>query len=385
MRDVSDRWRASVSDATRWVTDVRYSNDGGRTWSAPAALFDGTVTADGTQQVRWQCSLTVGGWTVGLDGLQPFTSRLRVRHGIEYSPGDTEMIDMGVYRVDTVNRSLTKPFAISIEGTSFESYVIDMPFPVARNLPGGTVDDRIALLIHEVLPAASIYWHPEVDRDVWLPPATAEGSRWDVIDGNANATSIARSLGARVYVDGSGVFHVAGVPSIQDDPVWSAVQGEGGVLFESTETLTSDEVYNVVVAIGESTDGTVTKPGIAEDNDSGSLTYVGRTPGEGGFGRRVRQPTYVSKLIRSKGQALAAAYGLLNPSLGLKQQISFDQAHDPTKEPDDVGLVDTPSGQMRVILDRVTYNLRGGTLRCATRTTRTTLGTQTDAPDWTTE
>lgn len=382
MRTVSERWRRSVSDATRWATDIRYSNDGGTTWSDPALLYEGTVTADANQQVRWQCSLTLGGWPVGLDGIQPFTSRLRIRHGIEYAPGDRELIGMGVYRVDSINRTLADPDRITLDGGSFESYIISAPFTVPRTLGASSAAARLEKMIHEILPKATIVWHDNVDADVWLPQAAVEGSRWDVIDGNADATSIARSIGARVYCDGAGVWHVAGVPSIHDEPAWTSVQGEGGVLVESTESLTADEVYNVVVAVGESTDGTITKQAIAEDDDPGSLTYVGRTPDEGGFGRRVRKPDHVSALIRTYQQARSAAYGLLEPSLGLKQQISFDQIHDPTKEPGDVGLVDSPTGQMRVILDRCTYDLTGGSLRCSTRTTRTTLGRQLDEPDW---
>lgn len=376
MSQVSQRWRETAPDATEWVTEVVYSNDGGRNWSTPADVYVGSkVVADSTQQVRWQCNLELAGWDVGLGGFQPYTSRIRVRQARRYAPASLEWIGLGVYRVDRVVRSLSNPRRFSVEGRSFEAYVQDEKFTVPRNLPGSPAGVRLDNLIHGVLPGVTIYWHPGVNRNIYLPATTAEGSRWDLIDGGADSPSIARALGARVYVDRNGIWHVAKVPAIHDTPVWEAKAGDRGVLLGSTEALSADDVFNMVIAVGESVDGTVTRPGIAQDNDPYSLTYVRRTPDQGGFGVRVRKPDYVSDLIRDDGQAIVAAQGLLEPSLGLKRQIDFDQLYDPSKEPDEVGALDAPSGELAAILDRVNYDLAGTRMSSTTRTTRTNLGT----------
>ena len=376
MRRVSSRFRSRLAGVNRWVTLVEWSNDGGRSWR-PARLAGGSVTASQTSQTRYECSLTLVAAEVGRDGINPFTTRLRVRHGIAYSnhPDDVELVGLGVYRVEEVSRSLTGQ-TVEVRGSSFEAYIIDARFVTPRTLPAQSASTMIDELIREVMPDASIAWRGITPTDR-VPKIIAERDRWELVDGSRDSTSVARALGARVFCDGDGVFVVAPVPALTDPAVWTATTGEGGLLVDSTEELSSDGVYNSVVVWGESTDGETPPagPGIAVDDDPLSLSYIG-----GPFGQRPR--FYSSQLITTKEQADRAARGMLAPYLGLRQRVSFSALHDPTLEPGDVGTVDTPSGPQKMIIDSITYDLGGGPMSCETRATATRLaGSIVDAPE----
>jgi hypothetical protein len=216
-----------------------------------------------------------------------------------------------------------------------------------------------------------------------LPSILAERDRWPLIDGGPADGSIAKSLGARCFTDGNGAFIIAPTPSLEDSPSWSAVNGPGGVLINSTEELSDENTYNMVVASGENTDPDTDPvgPQIVGDSDKASLTYYLRFPDDGGYGQKPF--FYTSQLFTTERQCWLAASGRLADLLGLKQQITFDQLHDPAKEPGDVGTVTMPGGNTEnVILDAVTYDFSGGALSAQTRTTATKLaGDIEQAPD----
>lgn len=373
MRAVSDRFRALVPHPNRWETSVQWSNDGWRTVQ-DATFVDGSVTASSLSQIRWTADLTVAGPSLDLDGMNAFSTQFRVMHGL---PG--ESLAMGVYKVTSAAWSSDSRDTIQVRGSSFEVYLIGARFLSARSFPRQSASRLAGSLIREVLPGASLSW--EVDDDT-LPGITEARDRWPLIDGDRDATSIARAAGARIYAGPAGNWIARPVPTLADDPVWEASEGDEGVLISHAEELTDEGVYNIVVVNGQSTDTDVApfRPGIAQDVDRFSPTYVGKPVTAGGFGPRPR--FYTSELIRSTAQAQKAANGMLAPYLGLRQKVSFSQVHDPTLEPGDVGIVNTANGPRRVLLDELTYSLLGEPLTAATRTTATTLvGNEYVPPD----
>lgn len=376
MRAVSQRWREMVAGVTRWQTVVEWSNDGGRTWWPTRYLGGGQVTAAATSQIRWSCDVTIDGAGLGRNGINPYTTRLRILHGMAGEP----LLPMGRYKVTDAGWSSDYDQAIKIAGSSYEVYVQRARFLRPRTIQPGPARRVLEDLIREVLPDAQISWRG-IDPGLQVGRIEEPRDRWGIIDGSSSSTSIARALGARVYAGPAGEWIVAPVPTLEDRPVWEAAEGVGGVLLTHGEELTDESVYNVVVVNGVSDDGETPPfaPGIAADQDPLSLTYIGRSPDEGGFGECPR--FYASPLIRSTVQAQQAAQGMLAPYLGLKQQVSFTQLHDPSIEPGDVGIVHTRKGPRRVIPDSITYSLDGAPMTFETRTTATRLaGGQIDAP-----
>jgi len=344
------------------LTEVHFSNDGWRT-SQEATFVDGTCTASALSQIRWTCDLTLADVTVGLDGLNGFSTQIRIDHGMKGEP----LLPMGVYKVSTTSWS-DAGATVKVKGLSHETYLQAARFITARTLRPAAASARTAALIQEVIPGAIVAW--EVD-DVYLPGTTVARDRWAFIDGNSSSPSIARSLGARIYAGPNGNWIASPVPTLSDEPVWEASSAD--VLLDFSEELTDEFVYNIVVADGQSTD-TDTLPfpsGIAMDLDPTSPTYVNKPVTQGGFGQKPR--FYKSELLRTQQQAQRAAEGMLAPLLGLRQSISFSQAHNPALEPGDVGTIHTSAGDRRVLLDELTYSLTGAPLTGQTRTTATTL------------
>jgi len=383
--EVSERFVRSIGGTNNWVTDIRWSNEDG-VWSEHSLrLAAGTVTADSTAQARWSCSLTVRGpivdgseqpVSIGDDGLNNWHTYLRVDHGIQFGPNDRELIGMGRYRVDTVERATDDPQAVVLTGVSFEAKLMDATFTTPRKLAAGDPYGRVLSLLRQIIPDATLYWDPRVDNDVWLPEVTVEKDRWGQIDGGRMAGSVARALGARIFCDGNGVFVCAPVPSLADVPTWTADAGPGGVLLRSSERLTSEGVGNQIAIFGGGTGGIPPiGPVIVSDSDPYSRTYY-----KGRFGPRPLDD-YTNQNIRSINQAWKSGNGILQPQLGLRQQATFESLHDPLKVPDDVGRLRVPDGLQNVILDSVTYDLLGGDLQTSVRTAVALPAGPADVPE----
>lgn len=359
MRAASARFQAQVGHWNRWETVVDWSNDGGQSW-LPATFLSGNVVRSFQSQIHWKTSLRLAGVELAADGVNAFSTQIRIRHGL---PG--ELLPFGQYKVTEAGYSSDDRAVLEVKGSSHEEYLLRARFVATRTFKAQRASTLAATLIREVIPSASIAWEIE---DTDLPRLTEARERWPLIDGDASATSIARALGGRIYAGPSGNWIARPTPTLYDAPVWEAA--EGGVLLSHGETLSDNGVYNIIVASGQSTDS-VFRPGVAMDLDPNSPTYVKRPVTEGGFGDHVR--FYTSELLTSSSKAQKAAEAMLAPYLGLRQQITFSQAHNPLLEPGDVGIVYTINGPRSVLLDEVTYDLLGAPLSAQTRTTATTL------------
>lgn len=368
----SARFRSMIGHWNQWQTNVDWTNNGGQTWF-PATYLSGPVTCSARSQIRWSTDLKLADVDMAPDGINAFSTQIRIRHGL---PG--ELLAMGVYKVTDVGyESSDRGVVLSVKGSSFEEYMIRATFVSARTFQRQPASRLATTLIREVIPGAAVAW--EMDDDD-LPKISGATDRWTLVDGNSDSTSIARSLGGDIFAGPAGNWIARPTPTLYDDPVWEASEGDGGVLFSHGETLTDQGVYNIIVAHGQSTSQATFKPGVAMDLDPSSLTYVKRPVTKGGFGDHVRD--YTSELLTSHAKAQKAAEAMLAPYLGLRQQITFSQAHNPLLEPGDVGIVHTLNGPRRVLLDELTYDMSGGPLSAQTRTTATTLvGDAYEAPD----
>ena len=363
MRTVSDRFSALIPYPNQWVTEVSWSNDGWATSNA-ATFVDGTVVCSQLDQIRWSTQdLTLAEVPLGLTGINAYSTQIAIRHGL---PG--ELLPFGLYKVTYATRDGRT--RVKVKASSLEISLIKAAFVSTRALPAQPASKLAAYLIREVLPGAPVAW--ECD-DTDLPKLTVAQDRWGTIDGDRNSTSIAKAVGARIYAGPAGNWIARPVPTLTDDPVWEAAEGDGGVLISHGEELSADEVYNTIVVSGQSTntDYPPFKNGIAQDLEPSSPTYVKKPVTSGGFGLSVK--FYSSEMITSHAKAQAAAEAMLAPCLGLRQQVTFTQVHDPRLEPGDVGLVHTIDGPRRVLLDELTYSLTGQPMQAKTRTTATTL------------
>lgn len=366
----SARWQATLNNprgsVVTWATAIDYSNDGGNAWW-PTQYLSGSVTCDATSQVRWKTSdlqvssvdpeypLALGS---GERDIDPFRTRFRVRHGLQYPGGQRELLGMGVYVCTDAQRPRGAMHRIQLSGGSFETYFISPrgAFPKDRTFAESSAGAMVEKLIREVLPRAVIWWHPDIDRSARTPRIQSDGDRWAVIDGASDSPSIARAIGARIYPNGDGAWVVAPPGSLSDPLVWQSTYGE--TQLEAVRGLSSEGVCNVISLRSQGAEsGLELGPVVVLDNDPASPTYAYRSPDEGGFGVSVRQ--YSSGMFTSVGQMGTAGQAMLAQTLGLRQSISFTRRYDPSIRPGQVGLVDTDAGPLRTIVDSLTYDLSG--------------------------
>lgn len=368
----------------QWVTEVWWSNDGGRTWTE--AQFDaGSCTNSQSSQIRWTSSITISEAPFGIDGINSYHTRFKIKRGIRYSPYEKpELVGMGLYRCKASRRSTTEKGQIELTGESFESYIQRARYVEPRTIRAASARDMIenprleygkrAGLITQVLRDAQFDWHPSIDQEMVIPQLVAVTDRWATIAGSRDSKSIEQALAARIFTNGDGIWLVRPVPSLQDAPAWVIDEDPvTGVSLGAAEELTSDGVYNVEVVTGTA-NGTMIGPGIAKDTDPTSPTYVGKAIDDGGFGE-IAAPEYQSQMITSKVQCENVARARLANRLGLRRSFSFGMLHDPTKRAGQVGVVRGFDLDNKIILDAISFDLgdEPGPMQCQTRTQQTRL------------
>lgn len=346
MRAVSATYRDAVT-ASRTVECFVDFYRGGTliAWpdGKPAPLVSGRIAADRGQQVRLNCDLrlAVPEWQA-LD-IDEQTCRFKVRRGVS-SIGYTETLQLGEFRVDSINRPSTG--TISVQGSGLEAYVVDARFITPRTPPyGQSTVGAIIDLIREVLPAATFVLRNTKDRSV-TATAVWERERMDAVDALAN------SIGAEVFADASGAFVIADRPNPDGVPVALIDEGPAGVLISRTEAGTRDRQYNAASVAGQSSDPDV--PPVwawAADLNTASPTYY-----YGPFGRK--PIFYTSQYFTTVAQCQAYADALLVEALAENRTLTFSQLSADFLEVGDVVGVRRADGTMpQYLLQTLDTNL----------------------------
>lgn len=337
----------------------------------------GTINCDRTADARWSGTLTVPASITPLSsgGFNPYTSRIRVKRGLKMPRKGTEFVPWGIYQVDDAKKTRSTN-NIDIDMSSFETRLVEERFPYARSFPKQSARTLVEGLVLEAIPWTHVLWSG-VDPDILLPRFQELRDRWGILDGSTEGGSIATALGGEMFFDGAGNFLVTATPSVGDSVDWVIPQDEMlGVLIEKVDGMSRDEVYNIVSASGQTTDGAPPiGPGYAWDNDPHSLTYAGVNPIDPtspatAFGKKTR--FYSSPFLRNTNQCFNAARGLLADSLGLQMSMDFTVFMNPALLPGDV--VEPSEDGGRYLIDSWSADLFGSTMSCVTRTTKEDVG-----------
>ncbi|MCX5407519.1 DUF5047 domain-containing protein [Streptomyces sp. NBC_00335] len=323
-----------------------------------ARLLSWSVTSDRTAQVRRTCQVTLAPETPrGLTGVTTLGGYLQLDVGLDYLDGSQELIPQGYFRIDA-DDTQRPDGGIAIQGYGRERVIIDDAFLTPRTASNSSALDLIESLLLESVPDAVVV--RRTARDAPVARTTWEKDRWGAIDGGD--ASLARSLGVEVWADGRGRYVISDVPTLSDPVVWTVDSGAGGVLVTAAASTSVDRVYNVVVAVGDASNGSAPiGPVIVQDLGATSPTRVG-----GPFGRRVRH--YSSPLLGTVGQADTAARSLLANSLGLSKGMSFTAVPNAALEPGDVVLASADQPELH-ILDKISLS-SSGPMSCETRSTK---------------
>lgn len=277
MYRVSDRFLARLAESHTPVTRVELFLTDGRVIDVDHT--GGSVTVDRSQAIRRTCTVTSADVTLiprtATDELATYGARLRISRGVEYgSPNDTELVPLGVFRLDSVDGDVDQG-PVTLQGKGLEAVVADDKFTVPY-LATGTVVSALAALIQRSIPDAVIL-STITDAVIGSRTFDIQADPW------AGCQEIAAAAGAEVYANADGMFVVAVLPDLATTaPVWSIEAVEGGVYISATRGMSGDKVFNGIRASGENTaDNVAPVSYLAVDNDPGSPTYW-----SGPFGRR---------------------------------------------------------------------------------------------------
>ncbi|MFJ4925260.1 DUF5047 domain-containing protein [Streptomyces sp. NPDC088736] len=330
MYPVSDRFLARLAESHQVATQVQLFLTDGRVIDLEHT--GGSVTVDRAQAVRRTCSVTVADPTLiprsPSDQLSTYGARLRIARGVYYGDGTSELAPVGVFRLDSVDGDVNDG-PVTLQGKDLSIIVADDKFTTAYKALG-TVVSAITSIIQRSLPTADV---------ISTIPSTAIGSRvFDVeADPWAACQEIAAAAGADVYANADGQFVIATLPDpLNTTPVWDVAAGEGGVYISANRGMTSDNVFNGVLARGENTsDNVAPVQYLAVDNDPGSPTYW-----NGPYGRRPM--FYTSSTLITSGACQAAAQLKLAEAKAPNTTGDLSSLPNPALEPGDVLRITHP-------------------------------------------
>lgn len=277
MYPVSDRFLARLAESHTPITRVQLSLTTGEI--VDIEHTGGSVTVDRSQAIRRTCTVTVPDPKLiprtPTDELATYGARLYISRGVEYGrPDDPELVPLGVFRLDSVDGDVSEG-PVTLQGKGLEAVIQDDKF-TTRYRASGTVVTAVTSLIRRSIPAADV---------ISLITDSAIGARWFDVEADpwAGCQEIAAAAGAEVYANADGVFVIRVLPDLATtDPVWAVEATEGGVYISGSRAMSSEGVYNGVLARGENTSENVPPVSfLATDSDPNSPTYWG-----GPYGRR---------------------------------------------------------------------------------------------------
>ncbi|WP_322619695.1 DUF5047 domain-containing protein [Streptomyces acidicola] len=294
----------------------------------------GSVSVDRSNAIRRSCTVTCPDPALiprtPTDQLATYGARLRISRGVQYGDGASELVPLGVFRLDSVDGSISEG-PVNLQGKGLEACVADDKFTEAYTATG-TVVGAVAALIQRTLPDADVV-STITDAPIGSRTFDIEADPW------AGAQEIAAAAGAEVYANADGVFVIATLPDLLSaTPVWAVEATEGGVYISGNRAMKSDGVYNGVLARGENTaDNAPPVSALIVDSDTGSPTYWG-----GPFGRR---PKFISSSTLTTVNACAQAASLeLAQAKAPNSSGDFSSMPNPALEPGDVIRVTHPDG-----------------------------------------
>lgn len=331
----SSRFDAQVACSTgielhveAWRGGIRLSNN------VPIEPSNPQITCDGGSQVRRTCSFTIADanarpvyWT---DMLAPAGTELIVTSGVRYPDGQTELLPVGVFRVDEA----ATPFGdvVSVTGSDRTIVLIeDLFLGTSQSVTTNSITQEIERLIKYSLPTATVQDltgdFTDCPRLTWEQGSTI----WSAID------ELATSIGAEVAPNGAGIFVIRKQPKITNPRVWTAAVGESGIIIGGLERMSRDQVFNCIIARNDPADGSVPIQQIVKDTAGGSPTNW-----NGAFGHRPK--VYSSKALNTVSKANTAAQAMLERSIAPARTVTAYVIPHPAVDYGDVTDLVLPDG-----------------------------------------
>lgn len=353
MWPVSGRWDAAISRSH----DLVYYAEIWRAGSFTGVTIDleGEVTGDESSKERRYLRATSGRTdlapSTASSFLSPVDTDVRVFSGIRYTEGDTEVVPVGVFRLDAPGRRSIRGGGLEITGGDFMSVLAMARFLTPWNTPAGRlVVDEIKDLVLSVLPYVDV-----IDLTgslVQTRPASWDSDRVGAIE------VLAASIGAEAAFDAGGRFVIRPVPTTSGPVAWDIATGEDtSVLIDASVGVNISNVYNAVRAF--SSDGSVSPVTATVYQKTGPMAY------RPGFQVTRR---FASPVLTTTDQCAAAASAILSRSLAFSRRIAPTTLPNPALDIGDVVTLTLPGeAQVTRVISRFTLPVGPGPMQIETR------------------
>jgi hypothetical protein len=325
----------------------------------PVPVEAGQITIDRTAQSRRAGSIQIpwalsAGEDLGVD-LRTLTlgGYARVSRGLRYATGATELILLGVLRVESVSWNTLEASA-SLELSDRMAQVRDEPF-VTPYAAKGKRPAAAALEIVQAVFGSAIAYHTPYDPTDALGDVIFTGQRADAL------SQLEQSYGAETYFDAAGDFVFAQKPGDAEPVVWTIDAGETGVMVDAAENLDRTGIYNGVLVTGQAAADEAPVSALATFDDPSSPVRWG-----GPFGKVALLADSTS--ASTQAQAAATAQALLRLRLKQTRSLELTGAPNPTLEAGDTIEVLFPDGRdEQHLIDAVTVDLGTAAQKIVTR------------------
>jgi hypothetical protein len=259
--------------------------------------YGGSIAATLMSQVARQMSVATDGALFPDDVddlLAPWGNELRVYHLVQAGAGVPYEFPTFRGRINDV--SLNDEGDLLLQCIDRGGDVNDSQFSVPENANvGATVTSEFRRLVSEGVLDAE-FGDFDFITEV-TPTLTWEWDRGSACD------DLAAAGNAFWYALANGDYVMRYIPwTIDQEPLLTLTQGEGGVLTSAVPSLSRENVYNVVTVVGERGDGETPVWSVLADNDPASPTYV-----DGGFGRKGKLINLQTVVTQGQAQILARA------------------------------------------------------------------------------
>jgi hypothetical protein len=332
MYPVSDRFLKRLAESHQIATRVQLFLTDGRVLELEHT--GGSVSVDRANAIRRTCTITSADVSLiprtPSDQLATYGARLRIARGVYYGDGSSELVPLGVFRLDSVDGDVSEG-PVNLQGKDLSAIVSDDKLTEPYTATG-TVVGAITALIQRSIPDADVI-STIVDAPIGSRTFDVEADPWE------GCQEIAAAAGAEVYANADGVFVIATLPDLMTaEPVWAVEATEGGVYISGDRAMSSDGVHNGVLARGENTSENIPPVQyLAVDNDPNSPTYW-----DGPYGRR---PLFYSSSTLTTVNACTQAANLkLAAAKAPNASGDISSLPNPALEPGDVFRAMHPDG-----------------------------------------
>jgi len=343
MYEVTDRFKEAVRQPHTQIALADLYSAGELIATLP--IISGSVTDDADALQRRRCQIEFPGISEVLDllptnapvnrGLWPIGNEIRIRAGIDYGDGTSELVSMGWFRIAKPHISEDADgITVKVDGYDHGRTISRARFTMPYTINEGTlyhvaIKDLIKSRMRSLKDSDFIFLSPPNFTTPQLT-FTQDDDPW------GKAVDMATSLGCELFWNGDRKVVLRTEPDPEKTPsVFDYIEGEEATFDSIERELDDDQTYNGVIVSGEASTNVSPIRAEAWDTDPNSPTYY--DPNRPDASKYGAVPYFItSQYVTTFDQAAAAAEANLIRVFGVVESVQFNGVVNYAHEANDV-------------------------------------------------